>query len=148
MPLGVQESQGGAPGAPENQNLVRWLLLQLREQDPDSAGLAGGGWYQRAGGGTDSQGVQPGQVPERRPPHELDRVVIEVSAGETPKPFIRPPGWTEAGVCSPLSVETSTQGGPLQFRLPAPSSPNMRQEQGLTSSAAEGSPGRPSRGWP
>lgn len=43
MPLGGQESQGVAPGAPENQNLVGLLLLQLCEQDPDLAGLAGGG---------------------------------------------------------------------------------------------------------
>lgn len=147
MPLGGREPQGVAPGAPENQNLVgccsfSYVGRTLTWRDW-RAGVVPGGR-----GGTNSQGVQPGQVLERRPPHELDRVVIEVSAGKTPKPFILPPGWTEAGVCSPLSAETSTQGAPLQFRLPTPSSPNMRQEQGLTSSAAEGSPGRPSRGWP
>lgn len=43
--------------------------------------------------GADLQGVQPGQVPERRPPHELDWVVVKVSAKKKRlSPFDLPAG--------------------------------------------------------
>lgn len=78
---------------------------------------------QGAGGGANSQGEKPRQVPECRPPHELDRVVIEVSAGQTrpslPSQQLRHMSTPPARPVAP-KTRTSTWGAPHPASQPRP----------------------------
>lgn len=78
-----------------------------------------GGRHADEEGGADLQGVQPGQVPERRPPHELDWVVVKVSAKKKRlSPFDLPAGRTGAGLCFPRRGQRAPTPAPAPLSPP------------------------------
>lgn len=96
-------------------------------------------------GGVPTHRVWPRQVPEMLTAHELDRVIAEVSAGQM-RPSLPSRRARHPLPRSPVALKTRTSTWELPHPTSQPHSPP--RGTGLTWSAAEGSPGRLSPGWP